>query len=819
MPNNETTTKFKVDISELTKAMQEAKRSIAVANSEFKEAASSCDDWSKSSDGLNAKLTQLDKTHKAQKTILKSLEAQYDALTDEQKQGSKAADDLRIKINNQKAAINKTEREISNFEGALDEVSEAEKKAAKTGKSVSDVLEEMGEEAKGAEGGFTVLKGAVATFAGNVMTGFADSIRNGISNLVGLAEETREFRNNMSKIDAAAEAGGYSADYASAKYEHFYGVLGDDTASATTVNNLMATGASMEDLNKITSAMTGIWAKYGDSIPLDGLAESINETAKVGQITGNLADALNWAGISEDKFNEKLEKCNSEQERQSLIADTLKGAYDSLGESYMENNESIIDANQATLNYQKALAGFGEKVEPITTAVREGFTGILNKLLELVEGVDISVFTTAISEAFAVLTDTVIPAIVDGFGWIIDNKDILIAGLAGIAAGFVAFKVASLIMSVVNAFKAFKIANEGATVAQWLLNTAMLANPIPLVVAAIVGLVAAFVVLWKKSESFRNFWINIWNKIKSVCANAVSAIGTFFTKTVPQALDKMITFFAQLPSKIWTWLLNVINKVSTWASNLAAKAKAAASGFVNKVVEWFKQLPSKVWTWLVNVVSKVLQWRANMISKAKEAASGFINSVISYIKQLPSKIWTWLSNAASKVGSWGSSLVSKGKEAAGKMVSAVVSKVKEIPSKMLSIGKDIISGLWDGIGDRVSWLKKKISGFVGDVTGWLKKFFKIGSPSKLMAEEVGRWLPEGIAVGIDKNAKSVLSSMRDLSASTVSAARSGLSGSGSINRGGVVNNFTQVINSPKQLSRLDIYRQSKNLLGYAGGGA
>ena len=104
MANNETTTKFKVDISELKSAMQQAKRQISIANSEFKEAASSMDDWSKSSDGISAKLKQLSSNLKSQKSILANLEQQYEAVVKEQGEGSAAADRLRVSINNQKAS-------------------------------------------------------------------------------------------------------------------------------------------------------------------------------------------------------------------------------------------------------------------------------------------------------------------------------------------------------------------------------------------------------------------------------------------------------------------------------------------------------------------------------------------------------------------------------------------------------------------------------------------------------------------------------------------------------------------------------------------
>ena len=208
-----------------------------------------------------------------------------------------------------------------------------------------------------------------------------------------------------------------------------------------------------------------------------------------------------------------------------------------------------------------------------------------------------------------------------------------------------------------------------------------------------------------------------------------------------------------------------------------------------------------------------------MVTKGKQAATNFINSVINFIKNLPSKVWSFLTQTASKVVTWGTNLASKGKEAAKKLFNAVVNKVKEIPSKLKSIGSDIVKGLWNGINDMTGWIAKKIKGFGKGVTDGLKKFFKIKSPSRLMAEEVGRYLPEGIALGIDKNAKSVMNSMRNLATNTVGAARSGLTTGASTGtvRGGVVNNFTQVINSPKTLSRVDIYRQSKNLLGYAGG--
>ena len=429
-----------------------------------------------------------------------------------------------------------------------------------------------------------------------------------------------------------------------------------------------------------------------------------------------------------------------------------------------------------------------------------------------------------LTDSVTEFVDNGLTIIKDGVQWFLANKDAVIAGLAGIATGFLAFKVVTLIQGVQKAM-------QGMTVAQYALNLAMSLNPIGIVVALIAGLVVAFVTLWKKSESFRQFWLNLWDGIKNAVsvakewiAQKIDEIGKFFTETLPAFIDTAIEFIKELPSKVWTWLVNTIEKVVAWKNDMVAKAGEMALSFINKVIEFIEQLPSKVWTWLLNTINKIIEWRNNMIAKAGEMALSFINKVIEFIKQLPEKVWTWLTNVITKVVTWGVNLASKGKEAGQKLMDSLIEKVKEIPEKMLSIGEDIVKGLWNGISNATQWLKDRISDFVGDVTGWLKDKFEIGSPSKLMAREISKWLPAGIAVGIDDNAKTVMDSMKNLAIDTVGSARAGLQratttlGSNGVVTGGVVNNFYQTINSPKQLSRLDIYRQSKNLLGYAGGG-
>lgn len=861
---NETTTKFKVDISELKSAMQTARKEVAYANSEFKAVSSSMDDWSRSSDGISAKLKQLNANLKSQETVLAQYEKTLEEIKKEYGENSKEALDYATKLNNQKAVVNKIKKEIAGYEDALEEVSSAEKEAAKTGKTVAEVLDDVGEEAKDAEGGFTTLKGAIATFVGNGLTSLVGGLKNAVGAFVGLAAETREYRTELAKLEAGATQAGASADYIKKKWQDMGAVLGDEGAVTEGLNNLLAAGfTTQKEMDAITEHLEGAAIKWKDTLKFEGLADGLQETLATGAAVGSFGELLERSGVNLEDFNAGLAECANEAEKQNYVFSQLSGlGLSEVSKSYREQNKDLIAANKAQAEYTNTLAEFGAKSEPVVTAVKAGFTELLKEVLKLANGVDMSKFTASISEGFGVLKDDVLPAVKDGLGWIIKNKDVIIAGLAGIAAGFVAFNVANTIMGVVSAFKAFKAAQEGATIAQWLMNAAMNANPIILIVTLIASLVVALITFIATNEDVRKKLGEVWDKAKEKIAGFVSSVKTFFTETIPavfkslidwvknnwqtilvfltnpfaglfkyfyenngkfkEFVDNAITHIKKLPSKVWTWLVNTINKITTWRQNMITKAKEAALGFLNKIIEYVKQLPAKVWAWLVEVVTKIVTWRLNMINKAKDAALGFINKVIEYVKQLPQKVADWLAKTVTKVGDWGKNLASKGKESAKKLYDAVVEKVSEITDKIKSIGSNIVSGLWNGINDKVAWLKEKIKGFVGNVTDWLKKFFGIASPSKVMAKEVGKWLPEGIAVGISDNAKSVLNAMKDVAVGAVGGARAGLSTattlSGGAVGGGVVNNFYQTINSPKQLSRLDIYRQSKNLLGYAGGG-
>ena len=356
------------------------------------------------------------------------------------------------------------------------------------------------------------------------------------------------------------------------------------------------------------------------------------------------------------------------------------------------------------------------------------------------------------TELIQPLVDTAMPAIQAFAQFVIDNFPVLGPIIAGVGAAFGVLAAALGIQALIN----------GVQKAFVLLNTTMLANPIVLIVAAIAGLVVAFVTLWNKSEAFRNFWKGLWEGIKSVTSTVVGAIGKFFTKTIPDAINKMLTFFQKLPGNISKFLSAVIIKVTSWAKNMVNKALTTGRDFLKNIITFFTQLPGKVWSFLSAVITKVTSWAKNMGSKALSAGRTFLTNVVKFFTQLPGKLWNFLKQAVSKVTTWGSSMAKKGGEAAKKLLTAVVNGLKSLPKKVLSIGKNIVTGLWNGITGKFDWLTGKIKSFATNVTDKLKGFFGIHSPSRVMRDQVGKYITLGIVEGIVSEEKTLSKSMKNV---------------------------------------------------------
>ena len=261
---------------------------------------------------------------------------------------------------------------VEDVTDGLDDAGEAAEDIADGAKEADKAIDKCSDSA----GGLTsALKGALGVVAG-LATGF-----------LATAEIGQEFTEDMGKLEAGFLSAGHTAETAQASYEGMVGILGETDQSVEAVNHLARLTKSEEELAAWTDIAAGIYGTFGDSLPIEGLTEAANETAKVGQVTGPLADALNWAGISEDKFNKQLEKCNSEAERATLITETLTKTYQEAADIYKETNADLIAARKATSDMNAAIAEMGRIAMPIMTLLKGGFTDLINVMLPGLEKV------------------------------------------------------------------------------------------------------------------------------------------------------------------------------------------------------------------------------------------------------------------------------------------------------------------------------------------------------------------------------------------------------------------------------------------------
>lgn len=202
---------------------------------------------------------------------------------------------------------------------------------------------------------------------------------------VSVSENTREYRNEMAKLDTAFQTAGHSSEAAKKTYSELNAVLGDSGQATEAANHLAMLCDTEEELQKWTDICTGVYATFGDSIPIEGLTEAANETAKVGTLTGSLADALNWAGVNEEEFQASLDKCNTEQERQALITETLTGLYDEASSTFKETNADIIEANKAQEKMNDTMAQIGAIAEPVITTFLNMFSEMLLNYMPMIQ--------------------------------------------------------------------------------------------------------------------------------------------------------------------------------------------------------------------------------------------------------------------------------------------------------------------------------------------------------------------------------------------------------------------------------------------------
>ncbi|WP_417183885.1 hypothetical protein [Agathobaculum sp.] len=423
---------------------------------------------------------------------------------------------------------------------------------------------------------------------------------------IALDGATEEYRVAQGKLNAGFQAAGFSADVARKSYRNFYAILGD-TDTATEASQLLANMAkNEEEVTKWTRIAAGVHGTFGDSLPIEGLVESANETARTGKVTGVFADALNWVGIMEDDFNAKLEKTTDVSKRNQLIMDTLSKTYDKAADSFYANNQQVINArrNHATLDEMLAkvgdtssklksqlwvLAGAAEDGSIRSGSALDWVQKKADALTDWLSTLDLSNLKKQFDAKFA----QTLQKAGDAVQWCRDNSDTLIATLKVLAGMWAVKKVLDFNSGLTNSISTIggavtalltmtgvlggqAAATGTATVAQTGLNTAMAANPIGAVILAIEALIAVGVLLYKNWNTIKAGAQSLWNKFKDVSIR----IGNAFSGAFNKVKNAAKTALEWVGDKL-SWLNDKIESIPILGS-----LYKGAKGVLGDAIEW-----------------------------------------------------------------------------------------------------------------------------------------------------------------------------------------------------------------------------------------
>lgn len=520
--------------------------------------------------------------------------------------------------------------------------------------------------------------------------------------LLALESSTEEYRVAMGKLNTAFEAAGYGAETAQQAYNAFYGILGD-TDTATEASQLLAKLAdSAEDVSTWADIAAGVAGTFGDSLPIEGLIEASNETAKVGQVTGVLADALNWAGISEDDFNARLSACSSESERNQLIMDTLSGTYDEASEAFYRNNEALVESRNNQAQLDATLATLGQTV-----------SNVKNRLL--------SEFLPAISNVATAFSG-------------------MLSGTAGADQQF-STAVQGLVNVAVSKLPEFL--NMGVQILSSLASG--IVQSIPTLVAAVPQIVA-------------EIGAALTELLPQVLDMGVQLLDQF-TSGIETGLPDMVS---RIPEIITQFLNYITEQLPTVLDKGAELLNNLVNGILGAIPEMTAALPEIITAFVQFITDNlptIIESGINILLNLVSGIIGAIPDLVASIPQIISAITTGIASALPKIIQSGVSLLQKFIEgilsnipalvaALPQIISAIVEGIGALIGGIVDVGKSIVEGIWKGIQEMAGWIYDKVTGFFSGIVDGVKDFLGIHSPSTVFAD-MGKNMALGLGQGWD----------------------------------------------------------------------
>lgn len=711
---------------EFRQSLKAVDQQLKAMGAELRSVSSAFDDNADSEEALRAQNQVLAKSIEAteqkaklltsqlerQQGRLSDLGAELDRVTQEYGANSREASAAQNAYNRQYIEVARLETQLNNTTDSLNRMRSQVAANERAMEGLDDALDEAGDSADTSSGKFDALAVAAGNLISSGIEAAANAVMDLVSSLWNLDEATEEYRQAQGRLNTAYEAAGYGAETAQEAYRGFYAILGD-TDTATEASQLLAQLAERaEDVSTWTRIAAGVNGTFGDSLPIEGLIEASNETAKVGQVTGVLADALNWVGISEDEFNARLEACSTESERNRIIMQTLSAQYDEAADAFYRNNDALISSRDAQAQLDDVTAKLGD----------------------------------TIANTKAELTGQFLPAV---------------SGLAG------AFN--DILTSAPRASEAFAdaITNLVATGAQML--PSILTTGTQIMGALVSGIAGA---LPNVISTLGTGLMNGVPQLTTTISSVMGMIAAYLTENFPTILQTGLDFLVNFTTMIRE---NAGMLVDGALSMISALAQGIADG-IPTLVENIPTIVSNIANVINDNAPKIVETGIGIILSLIEGLVKAIPTIVENIPEIIGAIvdtllaFNWVNLGTSVVKGLSNGLksaVSFVKDAAASITNTIKTNISQLPQQMLTIGKNIVQGLWNGIKSMASWIKNQISGFIGGIVSSVKGLLGIHSPSTVfagMGENMALGLGQGFAGEMRDVQRQINRSMEGLAA-------------------------------------------------------
>lgn len=672
------------------------------------------------------------------------------------------------------------------FESAMSEVAAISGASGDELQALTDKAQEMGATTK-----FSASESAAA-LKYMAMAGWdTEAMLNGINGVMQLAAASGEDLANTSDIVTdAMTAFGLSADQST----RFADVL------AQTANRSNTSVALMGETFKYVAPVAGAlgYSIEDTSVAIGLMANSGIKGSQAGtslkNVLTNLAKPTDQVQSYMDKLNISLTDSAGNVKPLNQLLNEMRDGFDGLteaekaeyaagiaGKEGMSGLLAIVNSSQTDFdNLTEAINNSSGAAQNVADVMMDNLGGQLTILKSTLEGIAIS-FGNILLPAVKKVVES-LQGFLTWLNGLTDGQKQLVATIAMVVAaiGPALLIIGKLITSVTNIIKVVNLLKPAFAA----LNAVMAANPVGIIIVAIAGLVAALVTLYNKNETFRNFVDTAWAQIKEVISGVVNALVTFFTVTIPGAINavvawfqtladnvsnfftvvipekinELVQWFTGLPERIGYAIGFAIGTLANWVVSLAEKAAEVGPQVIDAIVNFFSQLPGKIWDFLVQTATNFANWVVQAKETALTVGPQIIDTVVNFFLQLPERIWNALLNAIAKIKQWGSNIISWAQTAIPNVISTIISFFEELPGKMLEIGKNLLMGLANGISSAVGAVVDKVKNVGRSILNGFKDAFDIHSPSKATAK-MGNMLMQGLAGGVSDSSNVVMAAV------------------------------------------------------------